>query len=407
MSSLRKGKYIYVIGLIFLLSIPLAAFAAGKDFVIANVRVRPTLDVSSEYQTNINLEDSNEDESMVIRVTPGLSFQVPLERTYLELGGDLSYVKAESGDETTSAHARGLMRYNLSNQTSLGLSHDYTRGELYGVTSDNYNLHQSRAMIKSELSPRLAVTLDGGMSDYHNRLENISIYTDYDDYSGAVTLDYKLSRMTGITLSGKYMDRDYKDTETKDYDSWSYGVGVSNRITPKITVGLKGGYTSRDYEWGDDVSLMTYGGDLNIRLSNFSTLSINYDYDIQDTFYSREATALKTGFDGDNGLLDLLDEHYKFMKTHNVSANLTYNLTDKDTITLGAGYMNSESGQEAAGSASGTRLDEENYFGGIGYSRKLASWIALNLKFVYGQRDSNTRNDYDYKTTSAGLSIAF
>ncbi len=399
-----KGKYGFIIGIaiIILLAMPLAVFAEG--FIETKMRVRPTLGVSTEYTTNLDLNSKEGKDGIIYRVTPGLSFQFPLERTYIEASGDVTYSHAESGDETTSGHTRGLLRYNLSNSTSLGISHDYTRGELYGVTSDTYDLHTTNAMIKHLLGPRLALSLGATAEDYENDIGKKSVYTDYKDYSGNAAIDYKLSKMTTLTLSGEVGERDYKDTETKDYDSWSGILGISNRITPRITLGLSGGYTERDYELGDDAEEYIYGGNIGVRLSNFSTLAINYDYSIQDTFYSREKD-LKTFGDRDAGLLDLLHEEYKYTKTHRAGVNLAYNFTDKDTFNLGGGYSKSKSDQNLGSQTN--KLDEKNYFTGIGLSHKFTRWLALNAGFVYGERTSNVRNKYDYKTYTAGLSLAF
>lgn len=408
MASFRKGIYVLIIGIIFILSLPMVASAVelGKEFVVTNLRIRPSIDVSGEYQTNVDLTTNDEKGSWVMRVIPGLSLQIPTDRAFLGLEGDATYLNVEKGHDTWTGHTRGLLRYNLDNNTSIGASHDFTRGELYGAGSgEKYDLHQSNAMFKHQLSPILALTLSGTKEDYKNKLRTASVYTDYEDSSGGATIDYKLNRMSSISLGGSYVKRDYKDTADKDYDAINYSLGISNKVTPRITVGLNGGMTDRDYDIGEDAKEITYGGNIGVRLSNFSTLNVNYAHSIQDTFVSSEALALKTRFDSYSTLIGLLDEEYRYAETDQTGVNLSYNFTDKDNLSLGAGYIRSTSGQNIP--ATKTKLDEENYFGGIDYSHKFTRWLSLGFKLVYGERKSDVRNKYDYQIASAGLRLSF
>jgi hypothetical protein len=386
-------------------------WATEMKIAQTTAKIKTSLSASSEYHSNIDLKDHGTKGGMVYRVTPGVTLEIPLERLFTQFLADMSYINAEKGDTTWTGHAKGLMRYNVSDLTSIGISHDYTRGELYNVRSGNsFDLNISQVMIKHQLDPLWSVAVIGDKEKYDTHIkEGSDGYSDYDQLDGQVVLDYKMTPATTLTYSGKWARRDYKDISEKSYKSVGGEVAIAQRITPRISIGGNGGYVKRDYTGSDDVREITYGANFNAIVSPLSTLRVTYDHNIQDTFYPKDPTVLKNVFGIDDTLVNLLDENYKFVETDRVGVTLDYRMTDKDTLNIGGAYITSDSGSRLStvSTASPDRLKEKNYYGGLGYSHKFTSWMALDIKGTYGVRNSNDRNKYDYYTASGGMSLSF
>lgn len=410
----KQGLFLFI-GITVLLFFPLNVFAKNifaTELKIGPAKLKPTLSANTEYNSNIDLKNSDHKGSMVYRVTPGVSLQLPLERAFLETDLDISYVNVEKGDNTWAGHGRQLLRYNLSNMTSLGLSYDYSKGELYGSGSGNtFDLQDGLVMMKHQFDPRLAVTLEGDKEKYDTHIKGgSSLFSDYDENGGKVTVDYKLSPLTALSIGFIYADRDYNDVSEKDYKSFGESLGVSRKLTPRATIGANVGYTDRDYEIGESAKELTYGSNLNVILSSFSTLNIDYKHQLQDTFYPKDPNILWNAFATDDTLSNLLNENYRYMETDRIGANLIYHLTDKDTLDMAGAYIKSKSGQDLGALVSTDlqeKLKERNYYGGLGFSHKFTSWFSLGLKGTYGVRTSNVREKYDYYTASGGASLSF
>jgi hypothetical protein len=378
---------------------------------IGQARLRPSLSGDAQYMSNINFADKHPKGSMVYRVTPGLSLDVPLERLYFGVSADACYTTVDKGDETWTSQGHAGIRYNLTNQTSVGLSHDYSRSDLYGLSSGNTSdLHHSVAMIKHQFSPKLTLSLSGSDDKYGTHVKDgTDKLTDYKQGEGAMGIEYRLTPRTTFSLGGDYGRRDYKGATEKEYKFWDGTVGITQMLTPRITLGLTGGYQDRNYKIGEDTSQITYSSTITVILSNFSTLYISYGHSLQDTFYPKDPNILKNPFGVDDTRVNLLNENYKFVKTDHIGLNLTYRLTDKDTLQVGGAYVKSRSGQDLGGLVSSSlweKLKEESYYGGLQFSHKFTSWLALDVIGSYGVRNSNVREKYDYYSFGGGMSLS-
>jgi hypothetical protein len=269
-------------------------------------------------------------------------------------------------------------------------------------------------MLKHQFSPKLRVTLDGDRETYNTHIkqeDGTDKFTDYKQWDSKLNIDYTLTPLTGITIGGDFVRRDYNDTKSKSYHGWSGKFGITQKLTPRISLGLSSGYENRKYKDVDSVSLIDYGSTINVILSKFSTLYLSYSHSLQDTFYPKDENVLNNPFARDDVLVDLLNESYKYMVSDRVGLNVNYNLTDKDSINLDGAYITSKSGADLGGALVSNgllvKLKERNYYGGLGYSHKITSWCSLDMRGSYGKRTSNVRSKYSYYTGSGGLNISF
>jgi hypothetical protein len=379
---------------------------------VGPARIKPTMRAESSFNSNYDLMSSHAKSSMLYRFTSGLSLQIPLQALYFEASADTMYSMVAKGDHTWSGHGRGIIRYNFSKNTSVGITQDYSKGDLYGtVSGSNFTLYQTEVMLKQQLSPRLALALSGTRDKYDTKVkEGDDKFFKYRDTGGSFDIEEQLSLATTVGITGKYHKRNYPEVKEKAYDSWEGDLKIVQQIMPRLSFGVSGGYTKRNYDVGSPVKAVVYGSTLNYTLSNFSTLGITYTHDLQDTFYPQDKTILNNPFPYDEVNTNLLNENYKYVKNDRCGLNFNYNFTERDSVSLGGEYIISSSGGDLGSLVSKAlqaKLKERAYYGGLGYSHRFTSWCSFDIKGTYGVRNSNVRNKYDYYTTSGGLNVSF
>ena len=388
----------------------------GIEANLGPVKIKPVLSNFSEYNSNINLTNGHKKQGMIYRITPGITIQAPLDRLYFETGADLSFVIVEADSQEWTGSSRGIARYDFSDTTSLGLKELYSRGFTYGfIPGNRYDLDRTYLDLKHQFSPRLAVTLGGERERYETHVKNGYglHFADYKEGGGGLAVSYKLTPTTSLALNSSFANRLYEHQNQKDYNGWTNSLGVAQKITPNISVGANMGFQYRDYKFVPDAREMTYGGNIDMILSAFSTLSIYYNRGLADTLYPRDPNALTYPFEIDRTLNYFLNEEYRYVETNRIGLALTYRLTEQDTLDIGWEYIKSKSGDSQVITMPGDtyllghKLKEYNYYSGIGYMHKFLPWLSVNLRGSYGARTSNVREKYDYYTATGGLTLAY
>ena len=432
--EIKKSFLVFFIVGAAALILPLSAYAGAmqdlKDFFglqdwkgfeadLGPVKIKPTLQAYSEFNSNLNLKSDHPENGMVYHVTPGFTVQVPLDRLYVETGADIGYVVVDGNDTHTQAwtgSGRGIIRYDLTESTSVGLKELYSRGYTYAIVDDNrYDDESTYFDAKHQFGPRLALALGFNRERYETHIKNgyPLPFTDFHDLGGNITLDYKLTPTTNLSLNGYGGKRSYLSYNEKDYNKRGGSLTISQNITPHINFGINLGYDYRDYKFSADNREITYGSNVDFILSNFSKLSFTYNYGVYDTLYPRSSDALPTPFDNDQTLNYELFEEYRYMDVDHYGLYWTQNLSDKDTLIVGGEYMKSHSGGSNALTIPGDtyllseELKEYGYYGGINYAHRFLSWLSFRLGGSYGARTSNVREKYDYYTANGGLAFSY
>jgi len=425
----RSAKLIFI-GIIFtalFLISTSVSFAVSRTYSIGPLKVKPALEISAEYNSNAELKSGGEDDELVANVIPsiGLSFGSDIlkrdtRRLYFDTNYSTEYRKITGGDNQFFHNIDGVLRYNISPITSIGISDRYTVGPTGPSDNDReYNHNSATGSIKHLFGNRLAVTAGYTMDNYDE--ETGDEYSDYEDEIPFVGINYKFSPKTTFTLDGSYIDRDFDNVSNKDYDGYDANFGIQRRLTSRSTVGLNVGYVERDYtedsleaQPNDDIEDITYGATFTSNLTNLSVLKVNYTHAIQDTYY-RMANLVGfvspvASFNREKGYVTSLDQQYKAIDTDHIDATLYLNLNEKNALFLDGAYMESSAASSLGiGDAThtGNDLDEEAYVIGAGYNRKLNQYLTLGLKSAYGERESNVRGDYDYWAVSFVTKLAF
>lgn len=415
MVNLRvSNKFLSVIlslSLLLLADYAVAGDLIQKSFEVGGVRIKPTFKYSASFTDNVELINNSDSKYRLTQdIKPGIILQLPLDRAYLETGYQFEYFKANGYKGKGMHSANGLFRYDLSENTSIGFSDDYSTSALNLTGDKSFTYNTVGASIAQQLNSRASTGLNYAFETY--RGPSSDIYSNYSDQGVTWDMSYRLSPLTTLTPNFEYHLRNFRHgtdySDKKDYNSYSGQLTISQVLTPRISASLNGGYTDREYKIGDSGSGATYGAGLGARLSNFSELKFDYQHAIMDTFNPLDKETLQSGSDflNNENIASHLSSEYRQLTTDRITTNLNYKLTDKDIFDLGFTYSWSLGKSSDIVTSTIGELREESYTIGLGYSRKLLKWVSLSVRGAYGGKKSNNNNDdYIYKSFGGGLGI--
>jgi hypothetical protein len=413
---------VVVLGVLFSFCMCLNAFALSKGYSLGPIKIKPSIDVSVEYNSNVELKQNDKEDDFIYRVTPGidLSFGSDIlkrqtRRLYFNTTYNAGYSHIPGKDHEITHTVGSVVRYNFSPLTSIGVHNTYreTPIDIYGgKPDDEYEYNTATASLKHQFSPRLTSEVFYTNSFYDSG--TTETYDKYEDDIYGIGIDYRLSRKMNARLDLSQGERDFDKTEAnvKNYDIQTANLGINYDLTKRTTMGVSVGYSERDYSIRetDDTEDIIYGASLTSRLTNFSTLRLDYSYSVLDTYNYPDPLGFITPFNRQIDVATGLDQQYKYIDVNRVGASLLYNLGERDTINLTGVYMKSEASAHLGLGDTIRRnnnLDEEAYLASLGYAHKFTRWLSLGTTVSYGNRKSNIRNDYDYIAIAFNTKLAF
>ncbi len=374
----------------------------------AKVTVKPSLGLSTGYTTNIDFKSGGTKSSRVIRVEPGISLMVPLKKAYFQTDYRYGYVNLQDGENTGTHQVRGLLRYNFSPLTSIGVSRSFQKSEIAFPGTATYKLNTTSVSLKKQFGSRLITSFGYSKEDYND--PSSDLFSDYKNNMSSLGIDYRFSSKFTGTLGFSTGNKDFGKTGLKDYDVRNYSIGLRRRVGSKLTISGNVGHTSRDYESGSDFDSYTYGLGLKQVTGKRSTLDISYAHTVEDTFYSQPTP--ESLYARNISILSNIDRYYKYMTVQRLGGTWIYNLSEKNSLSFGAAYQTSKANTKASlynigQTATLKKLSEDEYTLGVGYTRRFTKYFATTLKYVYGSRDSNVRGNYDYNFVSLDMNLSF
>ncbi|MBU1727236.1 MAG: hypothetical protein KJ880_06375 [Candidatus Omnitrophica bacterium] len=402
--------------LLSLLLLSLANFALAADLIkqpveIGRMRIKPTFKYSTSFTQNVELNrDPDQKYRLAHDIKPGIIAQMPFERAYVESGYQYEYFLVNGYKGQGMHSANGLIRYDLSETASLGLSDNFSTSALDFTGNTTFQFNTADISLAKQLNNRASTNLRYAYQTYKG--PSSDRYADYNDQGISLDMSYRLSPLTTLTPDFQYHHRRFRNDNVysglKDYDSYSGQIAISRMLTSRVSASINGGYTQRDYKEGTSGSGALYGAGMNARLTNFSQLSLNYQHAILDTFNPLEKKTLQTDspFLNNEIIASQLRSDYRQVISDRIVTNLNYKLTEKDIFDLGFTYSWNWSGSSniLPGSANNQDLDEEAYTIGLGYSRKILKWVSLSARGAYGSKKTNS-GSYYYKAFGGGLGL--
>ncbi|MCX5707233.1 MAG: outer membrane beta-barrel protein [Candidatus Omnitrophica bacterium] len=401
---LRNKLALLILFLFLLLFVDYAVAAEliQQSFEVGSLRIKPTFKYTTSFTDNVELANNSDSKYRFTQeVKPGIILQLPLDRVYIETGYQFDYFMVNGYNGKAMHSANGLLRYDLTENTSIGISDDFSVSPLNFSGDKSFTYNTVGASIAQQLNSRVSTGLKYAYETY--RGPSSDIYSDYDDEGVTWDMSYRLSPLTTLTPNFDYHLRKFRTANDyysikKDYNSYSGQLSISQVLTPRISASVNGGYTDREYRIGDSGSGATYGTGLSARLTNFSELKFDYQHAIIDTFNPLDKETLQSGSDflNNESIASHLSSEYRQLTTDRITTNLNYKLTDKDIFDFGFTYSwNLGKSADLVTNAATQELREESYTIGLGYSRKLLKWASLSVR----------GDSYCYKSFGGGLGI--
>jgi hypothetical protein len=396
--------------MIFLL-IPNVALAGQLQDITGNIhigrlKIHPTFSVKEEYTDNIFHEANKEKGSSIVRLSPGIAFQFPYQRHFLQLGYHAEIIRADRfSKEFNIEHHLANALLNLDfNKLNLLFADNWARLSTRPDHKDDIRNQYYQNLFSVEASYKLAdrykVT-----AFYKNFLREFGSYhlpgqdnPEYDNYNQnetGFTIYYRFLPLTSALIEYAFTNRNNKDMELPSTDSESNRIwlGLTWEATAKITGTIKGGYVTRDYDGLSD-DWDGFGMEANVKydFSRYTTFSFTGFRKVLET----SVTVQQAGREGEYG-------------TYYISTggtfSITHRLSDKFSVHTEATYYKDDYQERGL---VGKERDDDRFGCGVGLDYKVWDWLSCYVNYHYNVNDSNVEvEDYRENLVTGGVSFKF
>ncbi len=379
----------------------------------------PYINIYEEYSDNIYNTNTDEEDSFLTRVSPGIWFALPRKKiipititphntspgglsnqlndrlspdrfiSYALVGADFKYYTADSDLNDTDLVAEGLFRYNMRGGLSLQAIERFTRAEdSFGV--ETLGREEDRPRFDSNL---FMATADWEMTEkLRFEVDYSNFYLEYDEAIDAfqnrvdngidVYSYYNYSIKTSFFLQYKYIDVEYDIASINDSVQDFYYGGVRWNTTEKLALLFKAGYQDREF---DEAGREGYDG-----------LAL----DVQATYRYSEKTSLNLALYRMNEETDSLVASDRTVW----GASLGYDqkFTEKISGSVDLRYEDADYSQLIA-----EDRDEQTIRIRPALQYLFKEWLRAEVAYEYEEVDSNQEIfEYNTNTFMVGLNLA-
>ncbi|GEM_PF-2684792 len=404
----KKGRTGVLLGLCLLL---VSFYAQG-----AGLKIKPSLNISSEYNTNINLSADDKESSWITYVRPGLSIQAPLENFYAELSymPTFAYFSKDKDYNYKADLAKGVLRYNIGPRFSIGIKDDY---EETALPDKSRVENEGRVYRKNTASAALKYQVENNWSvEMGYKVDRFKDPTDdpFADYKGHTTylkLKNNFSPRTYLAINPSVRKRDFKDSEAKDYDSLSLGLELGHKLSDVWKLKIAPSWEYRNYTEAERDTVKNVDWNVNLTAkSGKGKLSFDYSKSIQDTFRDKYAGVAFYNYSE----LRTLETNYRYATVERVGVNYDYKLSKLFKINLGTFYQRNVYPDEIV--LTNDKLADRDerwrsnfYVYQAGFDYRLSKWVSVGITYRYVDVKNKPGDDFHYSTVAGGLkaSVSF
>ena len=378
------------------------------------------ISASEEYDSNIHLQEDNEEDDWITLIGPGLTLTLKTEKTEASLDYDVRYAAYARNDQNdgfrhslTLSGFRGIPiaeHVTLDLDESLHISEEpievsegvtserHTRDRYYRNTAGgriNYHFGEEdffyagfyHIILENEdpsvedsqmYRPTAGIHYwfnirNGVILNHSHTRGEFDVSEDFDRDLSAVTLIHRFSPRTQANLAYSYDSFDY-DGIKEDYVVHSSSLGVSHQISEHISGSVSGGQYVKDGERSDDVS--------------------GFNGNLEGTFGFERWTLTLSGVSGYRQQFFEAD-NLGFSEYRRGSVTVSYQPLERLTTSLGAFYQWDDYVETVP------EREDDTWSTNAGLTYRVFDWLSTSLRFAYRDRDSNIdQNDYqDYRTT--------
>ncbi|PXF58308.1 MAG: hypothetical protein C4B58_07060 [Deltaproteobacteria bacterium] len=397
-----KRGFSSLVLLAFLLApfLALATEPAG-NIHIGQLDIHPSLSVKEEYNDNIYNEDKGETGSAITTISPGIAFQLPLQKHLLNMNCRAEFIEPSRHQNYEADNYFANIMLDLDfNRLNVQIGDNFARDS---VTPDSENdirndYYQNRFFLDASYKLADRYKIKGF---YRNELRDFNRFhkswqpdpelDDYTENEVGFNLFYRFLPLTSVLVEYAYtnINNDDMGLPTTDSDTQRLWLGLTWEATSKITGTIKGGYTYRNYD-GDTDDFDGFGmkGDLTYRLTSYTNIGLNGFRKPVDTSVTQEEAVYGTYYVSTGGTL-----------------SVDHKLTHKITANAHVSYINDDYQEEGT---AGKRRDDDRYGLGVGINYQIQDWLGCNVSYNYVDNDSNFDNeDYRNNIVAGKISLAF
>lgn len=387
-----------------------------------------SLALQEQYDDNVNLSPTNEEESYITTITPGgrlilesktgaLNLDYRLNAIFYESDNDRNYLghqatldvnqtlwrnftirftdrfvrSDEQREERITADAGGPTDYYpgtrtvrsvyIRNTASPSIELRYGSDDLVRLGYEN-TLYQNEDETVED-SQRHAYTLSiehwfgpeyGLVVDLGYQMNRFETSPDFDGQDAALTFTKRFDSRTSAFITGSSSGRSFEEEEGNDYRTYSGGIGINHALSPNLSGRIRAGYFYQDPERGDPEE--GFDGELSLTSRWIR---------IQGTLF------LRGGYD--ESFIDA--ENLGFSRFWSAGANLRYQATRK--ISLGIG------GSSRIEDFS-TGRNQVTWDSRADLAMTILKWLSASLDFLHQERDSDD-DSFDYTDNRLTLSL--
>lgn len=359
------------------------AMAQGEGVPFGAMTAYPSVGLTFGFDDNVLLTSSNEVDSMVTRLSPGVRLEHQAGSTSVSVSYeiDAGWYADSSTDNYIDHDLRANLVQQINDRTKFDLSAQYKKdhdrrgsgsrqGDLafLDLDPDEYSdIGVDGAITFGGIGSKGSVELAGGVlnREYDN---NRSYTKDFDrdtNFFGG-TFFWQIQPKTSLLVEVKNTQIDYVENNGRDSDETRYQVGAKWDATAKTSGTFKIGRLEKDF---DDPSASDFSGTswelgMAFKPKSYSTINLA----------TARETNESTGFGN-------------FILSRDIRLGWTHDWSSRLSTSLDAAQINDEH--------RGDIRDDDTSDFGVSANYEFRRWLTVGAGYHHSSRDSNV-NEYDY-----------
>jgi hypothetical protein len=384
--------------LVLLAILGFAGTADAQGIQLGPFRLLPSLELSVEYDDNIQLTRDNKIDDVIFHVIPGIMIELPSRRYTVRLGYTADVLRYADSTDLDTVHHSALADARVKFTGGLGfrlidrflITDDFSGFPVPELT-ERVERWENTLDVGADYTVRERYTLDVGyrwfLVDYRAGQE----FDEFDrqDHTIAGTLFYRVLPKTSVLGELDYNMVRYElesVAQDRDSDAWRFKVGVQGDLTAKTSALIKIGWEFRDY---DNAGREDWDGLI-------AEGSIVWKY--------REPSEVRL-FGGRENIESLFEGENYYITSY-AGVEVTHYLRERWILRIrGLGGVNDYPDVVTVDTKTAERSD--TFFeAGAALKYQMRRWLAFELAYAYRLLDSNF-SEFDYGNNRVSASVQF
>jgi hypothetical protein len=260
----------------------------------AEMEIHPHLMVEEEYNDNIFLDDTNEEEDWITTIQPGITLNYRNRSVEATADYSLRYrFYKENSDENLDnfkdvQQADATALFFGGRPFTLRLSEVISREAIDQRDDFEFSDTENRSTVyHSTVTPeyrlQLVPTFSLLFGYTYDRTDYVdSRGNDTEEHEGRISLIKQISADSEVFARYAYSIQ-LSDDDADEFDRQDYTLGITQQLGGRTTLSMEGGYSQIEYDSGFDTDSTNWLVNISYHLSEPLTLSLAYTQDFTVT----------------------------------------------------------------------------------------------------------------------------